>query len=160
MGWGCNKHECDAGAEAWTAKVEEMSYSDRPWGKHLEVCPWCYEELEARAEAAEAERERLKAALREKREGIEHFRGQLGTLADYIADMPAGDDILADLIMEAPSLECPDCARLLADLEAANERADREAAAVDECNKNRLVLHPAAVGAIDYALAAREAKDD
>lgn len=64
MGWGCYKHEADAGSESWQKKVTEMSNArlsvpTHDWGRDGEVCPWCWEELEAKLAAL---LERLRAA--------------------------------------------------------------------------------------------------
>lgn len=49
MGWGCYKHECDAGSEKWKAKSAELSAKEEQkgfprWGRDEQVCPFCYEE--------------------------------------------------------------------------------------------------------------------
>ena len=52
MGWGCYKHEVDAGSPNWDARMRELcdlQLGNRPltWGRDGEVCPFCYEELVA-----------------------------------------------------------------------------------------------------------------
>ena len=59
MGWGCYKHEWDAGSPNWQAYLENLcnerlARDHKDWGRDSEICPKCFEELEA-------ERDRLKA---------------------------------------------------------------------------------------------------
>lgn len=61
MGWGCYKHEADAGSDSWKEKAGELSEQKlesgrATWGRDGEVCPWCWEELEE-------ERDRFRKAL-------------------------------------------------------------------------------------------------
>lgn len=63
MGWGCYKHEVDAGSEAWGKKLVELcdlqlKREPRTWGRDSQICPWCHEELEA-------ENERLVQAIKD-----------------------------------------------------------------------------------------------
>ena len=56
MGWGCYRHECDAGSEKWKKKIHELSQAQLDgarakclpytWGRDMEICPWCWEERE------------------------------------------------------------------------------------------------------------------
>lgn len=52
MGWGCTRHEVDAGSENWEKKVSSLIPNGRShgepfdWGRDGQVCPWCWEELE------------------------------------------------------------------------------------------------------------------
>jgi len=52
VGWGCYKHEWDAGSEAWREHLSELcermleAPGDLTWGRDLEVCPKCWVELE------------------------------------------------------------------------------------------------------------------
>lgn len=50
MGWGCYRHECDAGSEKWKQKADalcdtQLELLPRSWGRDGEICPFCYEEL-------------------------------------------------------------------------------------------------------------------
>lgn len=54
MGWGCYRHECDAGSENWKNKLEQLSQAQldgsrsgrlpHSWGRDVQICPWCWEE--------------------------------------------------------------------------------------------------------------------
>ena len=52
MGWGCYRHEIDAGSENWKKKCASMLEKGRAhvppftWGRDEQVCPFCWEELE------------------------------------------------------------------------------------------------------------------
>ncbi len=52
MGWGCYKHEWDAGSESWREYLDELcermleAPSGRTWGRDVEVCPKCWVEME------------------------------------------------------------------------------------------------------------------
>ncbi|SRR5579871_2038573 len=54
MGWGCYRHEVDAGSEHWEKKIESLLTENRrgnhkepfTWGRNGQVCPFCWEELE------------------------------------------------------------------------------------------------------------------
>lgn len=51
MGWGCYKHEMDAGSEIWTEELaklceEKLKENPRTWGRNFSICPLCYIELE------------------------------------------------------------------------------------------------------------------
>lgn len=53
MGWGCNRHEVDAGSDNWDAKMGSLLVPDghsheKPFnfGRDNQVCPFCWEELE------------------------------------------------------------------------------------------------------------------
>lgn len=52
MGWGCYKHEVDAGSEHWEAEIKKLIPNERShgkpfdWGRDGQVCPFCWEELE------------------------------------------------------------------------------------------------------------------
>jgi hypothetical protein len=54
MGWGCYRHEVDAGSEHWQKKIESFLTENRhgnhkkpfTWGRDGQVCPFCWEELE------------------------------------------------------------------------------------------------------------------
>ena len=72
MGWGCYKHEWDAGSENWSAYAERLC-DERlektiraDWGRDGQICPKCYEELEAECDELRRQRDllvdRLKAA--------------------------------------------------------------------------------------------------
>ena len=59
MGWGCYKHEMDAGSDAWGAAVRsvcdrKLAEHPRSFGRNLEVCPLCYEDAEKRIAELEA----------------------------------------------------------------------------------------------------------
>ena len=58
MGWGCYKHEMDAGSEHWKEAVEQACPPPyESWGQRdQEVCPECWIELKS-------ERDDLLAAL-------------------------------------------------------------------------------------------------
>ena len=46
MGWGCYKHEMDAGSKNWKAAVEKATPPPyESWGRDEEVCPKCWSEL-------------------------------------------------------------------------------------------------------------------
>ena len=72
MGWGCYKHEWDAGSESWREYAAEMcnkhlaATNHADWGRDAQICPKCYDELIAQhAEVVEylrAENEFLAAA--------------------------------------------------------------------------------------------------
>ena len=53
MGWGCQKHEWDAGSESWLAHAEKMCNErlvrtrHADWGRDGQICPKCWEEGEA-----------------------------------------------------------------------------------------------------------------
>jgi hypothetical protein len=53
MGWGCYRHEVDAGSENWEKKLKSLIPNGRShgkpfdWGRDGQVCPFCWEELEA-----------------------------------------------------------------------------------------------------------------
>ena len=51
MGWGCNKHEWDAGSEDWIAAMgpicDERLERHNDWGRQLAICPKCWLEREA-----------------------------------------------------------------------------------------------------------------
>lgn len=58
MGWGCNKHEIDEGSVTWNEKLESLVEREEKrrfptWGRHGQICPFCFEEMEARLAAAE-----------------------------------------------------------------------------------------------------------
>ena len=58
MGWGCYKHEWDAGSPNWQAYLENLcnerlARDRKDWGRDSEICPKCYKEMES-------ERDRLK----------------------------------------------------------------------------------------------------
>jgi len=61
MGWGCYKHEWDAGSDNWMAAIRALCKRKlkesvpRTWGRDLQICPACYEELESRMKQLEAE---------------------------------------------------------------------------------------------------------
>ncbi len=54
MGWGCYRHEVDAGSEHWEKQIEKLLTENRrgnhkppfTWGRNGQVCPFCWEELE------------------------------------------------------------------------------------------------------------------
>lgn len=52
MGWGCYRHEIDAGSENWKKKFATLIPNGRShgqpfdWGRDEQVCPFCWEELE------------------------------------------------------------------------------------------------------------------
>lgn len=52
MGWGCYRHEIDAGSENWEAQINKLLPDGRThekpfdWGRDKQVCPFCWEELE------------------------------------------------------------------------------------------------------------------
>ena len=81
MGWGCYKHEWDAGSENWRAyavkmcaeHLEKTSHAD--WGRDAQICPKCYEETIA---AHEQTLERLRA---DHRETVEYLRVESAALA-------------------------------------------------------------------------------
>lgn len=59
MGWGCYKHEVDAGSTAWDAKMGELcdaklATSPRTWGRDEAICPFCWDEMEATVERLRA----------------------------------------------------------------------------------------------------------
>ena len=52
MSWGCYKHECDVGADAWKLETKRVctkqadSDGGRTFGaRQVGICPWCYDEL-------------------------------------------------------------------------------------------------------------------
>ena len=46
MGWGCYKHEADAGSILWQEKLAEITPDNcYPWGRDGQICPWCHERL-------------------------------------------------------------------------------------------------------------------
>ena len=50
MGWGCRKHEMDAGSKAWIESSDKLLAQEEKkgyprWGRDVEICPLCYEEL-------------------------------------------------------------------------------------------------------------------
>ena len=51
MGWGCYKHEMDAGSKNWTKHAEELANEhlkktgSANWGRDAEICPVCYKEM-------------------------------------------------------------------------------------------------------------------
>ena len=54
MGWGCYKHESDAGSESWQKKIADITPENcDPWGRDGEICPWCYESTLERMNALE-----------------------------------------------------------------------------------------------------------
>ncbi len=58
MGWGCYKHEIDAGSFDWNNSAEKLcerklKEEHLTFGRHGEVCPKCYIDLEERLAAAE-----------------------------------------------------------------------------------------------------------
>ena len=68
MGWGCYKHEWDLGSEAAQAKLDELIRREQDkgfpaWGRDSNICPACYEELEAALAAARKEAEEAKALV-------------------------------------------------------------------------------------------------
>jgi len=51
VGWGCYKHEIDAGSEVWQRALDELcdqKLDTKPltWGRDRAICPLCYVELE------------------------------------------------------------------------------------------------------------------
>ena len=59
MGWGCYKHEIDAGSENWNTQVDKLCSHEwdtqphKSWGRQLEICPFCVEEYRVRIKEAE-----------------------------------------------------------------------------------------------------------
>ena len=52
MGWGCYKHEWDAGSEDWAAFMSDLcdrqlEKTPRTWGRDSAICPKCWVEREA-----------------------------------------------------------------------------------------------------------------
>jgi hypothetical protein len=48
MGWGCYKHEMDAGSEMWVDakdRVVAQGLKNGTFGRDDEICPLCYEEM-------------------------------------------------------------------------------------------------------------------
>jgi hypothetical protein len=68
-----------------------------------------YALVEARAVAAEAERDRLRRDLIASREEIRHFRGNLDVAMDDVADLRNERDRLFGLLMHWQSYGCPAC---------------------------------------------------
>jgi len=52
MGWGCYKHEIDAGSDTWERKMDSLAEKKlepgdrKSWGRDGEICPFCWEEME------------------------------------------------------------------------------------------------------------------
>lgn len=50
MGWGCNKHEIDAGSDDWDAALERLCdrklLEKKSFGRDGQICPLCWEEME------------------------------------------------------------------------------------------------------------------
>ena len=68
MGWGCNRHEVDAGSARWREKLDELVDREEErgfptWGRQGEICPFCYEELVTRLAELEDERDELQTAV-------------------------------------------------------------------------------------------------
>lgn len=95
MGWGCSKHECDAGADAWKEKMKSLcikQLDEHPgtWGRQSFICPWCWEELESVAQQAidmvagpiPAEREREELLKKAEAVGITPRTSYSRTVAD------------------------------------------------------------------------------
>lgn len=64
MAWGCYKHEWNISSEDCQAHLCKLVAREKikgfpTWGKDGQICPACYEELEANCEALKAERDRL-----------------------------------------------------------------------------------------------------
>lgn len=60
MGWGCYKHEWDAGSENWDKVLSELcdrKPEERPltFGRDNQVCPACFMEMERGVAALRAE---------------------------------------------------------------------------------------------------------
>ena len=70
MGWGCYKHEWDAGSDNWQAYAkrlctERLDKTQRAdWGRDCEICPKCFEEMETEATETTRQRDLLLAACR------------------------------------------------------------------------------------------------
>lgn len=85
MGWGCYKHEWDAGSENWRKFVvalcnRKLKENPRTFGRDGEVCPKCYLELQ---QALELDEKRVVQDSRRRaaRENvIEHARISLDDL--------------------------------------------------------------------------------
>lgn len=68
MGWGCYKHEFDAGSEEWEARMGPLcdrKLAERPltFGRDNQICPACYEELEAKLKEINTENDILRGAM-------------------------------------------------------------------------------------------------
>lgn len=92
MGWGCYKHEWDAGSEHWTRYLKVLANQklrERPhrsWGRDGQICPKCYVELEKenaalRARVAELSGDR-EAVTRKCRE----LEAEIASLRAYEAE--------------------------------------------------------------------------
>lgn len=69
MGWGCYKHEWDAGSENWDKALGELcdrKLTEKPltFGRDGQICPACYTELEAALAAMTADRDAQAEAVR------------------------------------------------------------------------------------------------
>ena len=84
MGWGCYKHEWDAGSDSWREHAgrlcEERLRTALDWGRDGQICPKCYEEL---LERHADELERLRTELTAKHAGeLEYLRAENEALAN------------------------------------------------------------------------------
>lgn len=82
MGWGCYKHEMDAGSEAWTEKLDalcdkKLAEGKPTWGRDGQICPACWEELEK-------ERDLLQAHFRDLRQRVDDLEAERASLLDLI----------------------------------------------------------------------------
>ena len=81
MGWGCYKHEMDAGSDNWKADLESITPpAYHSWGRQEEICPKCFIEILAAAiececgaipeELVEAYKQHCGVTLRAERWGL------------------------------------------------------------------------------------------
>ena len=89
MGWGCYKHEWDAGSPNWQAYLENLcnerlARDSKDWGRDAQICPKCYEEMEAERDRLKAVNAELLEVLKAVRQAFPGLDGDKGFLPDII----------------------------------------------------------------------------
>ena len=81
MGWGCYKHEWDAGSTDWKTVVfnlcdRKLKDNPRTFGRDGEVCPKCFEELEKQNKKLHEVLKDLSRAVNSNLDSVQlHFAG-------------------------------------------------------------------------------------
>ena len=70
MGWGCYKHEWDAGSSDWMAYIENrcderLKQKRKDWGRDGQICPKCWVELEAERDGLKALKAEMLLAMQD-----------------------------------------------------------------------------------------------
>lgn len=89
MGWGCYKHEWDAGSADWRTAAERIcnerleKTARADWGRDGQICPKCYEELEAERDELRRQRELLVGQLKTARQYVVKWTATQGSHSQW-----------------------------------------------------------------------------